>query len=67
VLAAQRAAGAARPRFGKQRRLPLPSDLGEDVGMHLHDLDGTLRRLTAASGATAYLLGLAAHLLPAGP
>jgi len=25
--------------------LPLPSDLGKDVGMHLHDVEGTCRRL----------------------
>jgi hypothetical protein len=66
VLAAQRAAGAARPRFGKQRRLPLPSDLGKDVGMHLHDVDGTSRRLTGASGPTAYLLRSVAYLSAAG-
>jgi hypothetical protein len=67
MLAAQRAACAARPRFGKQRRLPLPSDLGEDVGMHLHDVEGTCGRLTGASGATAYLLRRAAYLSPGRP
>src|SRR5262249_55602867 len=66
LLAPLLLAGAAPPRFAKQRRLPLPSDLGAELGMHLHDVDRTWRPRAVASGWTAYLLRRAAYLWAAG-